>query len=181
MIKKHSFSHGPDTMAWKSPFPRVAADGLQRTSFQQIVGDQKLHSEPHGGCSTPPCRKVSFLMPLQAEAAWRACIHPRACLDPGVASSLHVGGWLGLLLSCMPCLPCRPFGCGRRRLSFGCTSFAPSVTPQIVIMGGPPYRALNKETCCWLGREGVKIMSAPLVRFSSCALPTGGRPGAGLE
>ena len=40
-------------------------------------------------------------------------------------------------------------------------------------MGGRPCRALNKETCCWPGREGAKIMSAPLVRCSSCALPTG--------
>ena len=126
------------------------------------------------GGALSPLRKVSFLMPLQAEAAWRTCIHPRACLDPDVAFSLHVGGWLGLPLSCMPCLPCRPFGCGRRRLSFGCTSFAPSVRPQIVIMGGRPCRAPNKETCCWPGREGAKIMSAPLVRCSSCALPTGG-------
>ena len=42
----------------------------------------------------------------------------------------------------MPCLPCRPFGIdlrGRRRLSFGCTSFAPSVRPQIDLtqMGWP--------------------------------------------
>ena len=92
------------------------------------------------------CNCMSFFLMPPYEAVWRVCIHPRACLDPGVASSLHVGGWLGLLFrTALPAKALRP-----RAAAPVIRTTAPSVTPQIVTWVAPPCRALNKETVAGL-------------------------------
>ena len=102
-------------------------------------------------------------------------MHPSKSLpDPGVAF-LH-GRWLGRRFHA--CLACHAGpSAGRRRLSFGCTSCTISQAPDRY--HGWPTVALSTRRPAAAWREGAAIV-CPLVRCSSCALPTG-RPGAGLE